>query len=225
MANQQLSRASPAEGFSIARQVMEDVVARFQPNGGWAAARVQVEKVAEVLIKVYDDGKEAYDAVMDKIRRYEEAEREAKDREWQEMKTMMSAVLTVIPNKGQHKQPPHNKTADAVAETGEVKLPPRLSSPKAMAMWQRLQEAGMIDDRYQPLELSRTDIALLAEEMNWRLSDENEQLLGIMDWKSYEVLWHKNNMKADLQRANSQDKTAAFRNKLKELFDDIGLQH
>ena len=219
MIRQQLSRASPSEGFSIARQVMDDVAERFLNDGGPAVARAEVNKVAEVLMKVYDDGKEAYDAVMERIRQFEAAEQEANERKLQQM--MMSAVLNAIPKDGQGRQLPHNGVGQAGAASGDVVLPPKLSSPKAMLMWQRMQQAGMIDDRYQPVGLTRTEMALLAEEMNIRLGDENDKLLGIMEWKPYETLWHKNHMKSDLQRANIQDKTPEFRDRLKQLFAGI----
>ena len=221
MTNQQLSRVSPSKGSSIARQVMDDVIAHFLPNGGPAVARAEVNKVAEVLIKVYDDGKDAYDAVMEQIRQIEMSEQQVKEAKWLEMKDLMSAVLNAMPKDGQGKQPSPNELGQNGAKTGDVVLSPKLSSPKAMLMWQRLQQAGMIDDRYQPVGLTRTEMALLAEEMNKRLGDENDNLLGIREWKPYETLWHKNHMKSDLQRACLQDKTPEFRDRLKQLFAGI----
>ena len=64
-------------------------------------------------------------------------------------------------------------------------------------------------------------MALLAEEMTIRLADENENLLDIKEWKPYEILWHRSNMKADHQRARAQEKTPEFRERLKNLFAGI----
>ena len=60
MVSQQLSRASPPEGFSIARQVMMDVAVHYLANGGPAVARAHVENLSNELLKVYPDCHEAY---------------------------------------------------------------------------------------------------------------------------------------------------------------------
>ena len=59
-------------------------------------------------------------------------------------------------------------------------LPPPLSSPEAMALWQKAQRAGYVDEHYQPL-LSRTQAALLADAMAERLGIKEK-------WKVFEGL-------------------------------------
>ena len=62
-------------------------------------------------------------------------------------------------------------------------LPPPLSSPEAMAIWQKVREAGYVDENYQPL-ISRTQSALLANAMATRLGIRKK-------WKVFETLWHR----------------------------------
>lgn len=221
MPSQPFSRASPSEGSTIARQVMADAVAFYLDHGGPAVAREHVEKLANDL-KFYHDCTEAYREALEQIRVAEEAERQrADERKEQKLHDLMKMMMSTI-SPGQKRQQPTSGTAGHDGtDTGEVVLPPKLNCPKARRMLQRLQEAGYIDDRYQPVGLTRTDMALLAEEITIRLADENENLLDIKEWKPYETLWHKNNLKADHQRARVQEKTPEFRNKLKELFKDI----
>ena len=222
MVSQQLSRASPPEGFSIARQVMMDVAVHYLANGGPAVARAHVENLSNEL-KIYPDCHEAYLDTMAMIAEAEHAERlkteELRKQQQQEMfSSMVDAIKSVKPAKqsSASKHPQQNPH--------DVVLPPKLSSEKAMHLWQKLQQAGLIDEYYQPIGLTRTDVALLAEEMNIRLGDENDNLLDIKEWKPYETLWHRKNMKADLQRALKQDKTPEFRDKLKRISEGKALR-
>ena len=221
MPSQHFSRASPSEGFSIARQVMDDAVEFYLRHGGPAVARAHVEKLADDL-KFYDDCTEAYHEALERIRQAEEAERQQAEASRQQELQMFLEMMrnSIVP--GQNTPPPHhNKTRQHGPEDGKVVLSPKLSSPKAMLMWQRLQQEGMVDEHYQPVDLTRTEVALLAEEMTIRLADENENLLDIKEWKPYEILWHRSNMKADHQRARAQEKTPEFRERLKNLFAGI----
>ena len=89
-------------------------------------------------------------------------------------------------------------------------LPPELSTPKAMALWKKAQQAGYVDANYQPL-ISRTQAALLADEMAKRL--------GIKDkWKVFEELWNRRNMYRDYHDALEQHQSLQFRDILKALF-------
>ena len=221
MPSQPFSRASPSEGLSIARQVMNDAVTFHLEHGGPAEARAHVENLANEL-KIYDDCAEAYREALERIRMVEETERQqAEASRQQELHDLMKMVMGNLSPEQKRQQPSPGKAGHDGADTGEVVLPPKLNSPKARRMWQKLQQEGYIDDRYQPVGLTRTEMALLAEEMTIRLADENENLLDIKEWKPYETLWHKNNLKADHQRARVQEKTPEFRDKLKELFKDI----
>lgn len=217
MAILQHSRASPTEEFSIARQVMEDVADYYLANGGPAAAREHVEKVANEL-KIYPDSHEAYLYTMARIAEAEQAERlKAEALFQQQQQNLIKSMMGVVKSQENTKQPTADKHPRQ--DLHDVVLPPKLSSEKAIRIWRKLQQAGMIDDRYQPVRLSRTDVALLAEEMTIRLADENDNLLDIKEWKPYETLWHRKNMKADLQRALTQDKTPEFRDKIKRILE------
>jgi len=221
MPHQQPPQASPQDGFSIARKVMDDVVVRFLANGGPTVARIELNKIAEVLFKVYADGWEAYEAALEKIRQAEMAIKQAEECSREELKDLLHQLKSVTAAAQQDTPSSPNAERQNGTETDDVELPSELASPKAMLMWQRLQQEHMMDSRYQPVGLSRTDLALLAEAMNKRLGDENDNLLGIMEWKPYEKLWGKKNMKSDLQRALSQDKTPEFRKRIEKLFEGI----
>ncbi|WP_294749048.1 hypothetical protein [uncultured Prevotella sp.] len=64
-------------------------------------------------------------------------------------------------------------------------LPKELATDKAMELWKKAQEAGYVDDNYQPL-ISRTQAALLADTMAERLSIKEK-------WKMFEGLWNRRN--------------------------------
>ena len=90
-------------------------------------------------------------------------------------------------------------------------LPEALASPQAMLLWQKAQQAGYVDEYYQPL-LSRTQAALLAHYMAKKLEIKDK-------WKTFEVLWDRRNMYRDYYDAMNQDQTYLFLDKLKELFE------
>ena len=90
-----------------------------------------------------------------------------------------------------------------------TKLPDCLATKEAMLLWKSAMDKGWVDENYQP-KLSRTLSALLAYEMAKRL--------GIKDkWKTFEKLWHRNNMHSDYNTALSQHQSLEFNEKLKKL--------
>ena len=93
------------------------------------------------------------------------------------------------------------------AYKGERKLPDVLSTEKAMALWRKAQEAGFVDDDYQPL-LTRTQAALLADAMAVRLGIKEK-------WKVFEELWHRNYMRNDYNVAFSRKRSHDFMDELK----------
>ena len=95
-------------------------------------------------------------------------------------------------------------------EGKETILPEALASEEAMALWQKAQEAGYVDEHYQP-KISRTQAALLADEMAKRLGIKEK-------WKTFEALWNRRNMYRDLQDALNQQQSLQFRDNLKDLF-------
>ena len=95
-------------------------------------------------------------------------------------------------------------------EKGTSNLPEVLATDEAMALWRKTQQAGYVDEHYQPL-LSRTQAALLAFEMAARL--------GIKDkWRVFETLWNRRNMYRDYYDALNQTQSLQFRDDLKARF-------
>ena len=89
-------------------------------------------------------------------------------------------------------------------------LPDVLSTPEAMALWQKVQQAGYVDEHYQPL-LSRTQAALLADAMAERLGIKEK-------WKVFEGLWNRKYMRSDYNLALTRKKSLDFQDELKRLF-------
>jgi hypothetical protein len=94
-------------------------------------------------------------------------------------------------------------------EKGTSNLPEVLATDEAMALWRKTQQAGYVDEHYQPM-LSRTQAALLADAMAERLGIKEK-------WKVFETLWHRNNMYNDYYRAMNQQQSLTFQDELKQL--------
>ena len=89
-------------------------------------------------------------------------------------------------------------------------LPEALSTEEAMALWEKAQEAGYVDEHYQP-KISRTQAALLANAMAERL--------GIREkWKTFETLWNRKNIYRDYYKALNLQQSLTFQDKIKRLF-------
>ena len=86
-------------------------------------------------------------------------------------------------------------------------LPEALASPQAMLLWQKAQQAGYVDEHYQPL-LSRTQAALLADAMAERLGIKEK-------WKVFESFWHRKNMYKDYYDALNQKQSLVFQDSMK----------
>ena len=219
MVSQQLLRASPAEEFSIARQVMKDVADYYLANGGPTAAREHVEKVANEL-KIYPDSHEAYLDTMARIAEAEQAERLKAEALFQQQQNLIKSMMGVVKSQKNTKQPAADKHPQH--DLHDVVLPPKLSSEKAMRIWRKLQQAGIVDEQYQPVRLSRTMKACLANEIIMRLSSETEKMVGLTEkWKPFEQLWQTKDMKSDYYKATIQKNTTAFKKKLEQLLADI----
>ena len=85
-----------------------------------------------------------------------------------------------------------------------------LATEAAIALWQKVQAAGWIDDNYQPL-LSRTQAALLADAMAERLGIKEK-------WKVFEGLWNRKYMRSDYNLALTRKGSLDFQDELKRLF-------
>ena len=113
---------------------------------------------------------------------------------------------------GEHSQQSHEAPQPpTTSEKSQVDLPATLATEGAMILWQKAQEAGYVDENYQPL-LSRTQSALLADAMAERLGIKEK-------WKVFETLWNRKNMYNDYYRAMEQHQSLDFQDKLKLLFD------
>ena len=88
-------------------------------------------------------------------------------------------------------------------------LPEVLATDEAMVLWRKAQQAGYVDEHYQPL-LSRTQSALLADAMAERLGIKEK-------WKVFEALWNRKNMYKDLYYALNQKQSLVFQDKLKAI--------
>ena len=94
-------------------------------------------------------------------------------------------------------------------ETPPPDLPPSLSTDEAMALWKKAQDAGYVDENYQPL-ISRTQAAILANTI--------ARILGLKPkWKLFEILWNRRDMYHDYYQALNQKQSLEFQDKLKEL--------
>ena len=89
-------------------------------------------------------------------------------------------------------------------------LPEALASEEAMALWEKMQAAGYIDEDFQPL-LSRSQSALLADAMAERLGIKEK-------WKVFETLWQRKNMYRDYYKALYLQQSLTFQDKIKRLF-------
>jgi len=89
-------------------------------------------------------------------------------------------------------------------------LPHELATDKAMALWKKAQEAGYVDENFQPL-ISRTQAALLADTMADRLGIKEK-------WKMFEGLWNRKNMYRDYYKALSLQQSLTFQDEIKKLF-------
>ena len=88
-------------------------------------------------------------------------------------------------------------------------LPEVLATDEAMALWEKVQAAGYIDDDFQPT-VSRSQAAILADEMAGRLGIKEK-------WKVFETLWHRRNMYRDYYKALDLQQTLTFRDKLRRI--------
>ena len=91
-----------------------------------------------------------------------------------------------------------------------TELPEPLATPEAMTLWRKAQQAGYVNEHFQPL-LSRTQSALLADAMAKRLGIKEK-------WKVFESLWNRNNMYRDYYKALNLQQSLAVQDKIKILF-------
>ena len=133
----------------------------------------------------------------------------------QHVDNIQTQIIETLPQPQQKKvtlpQPlPKGRGENTIKD--ERGLPKPLATEKAMTLWKKAQEAGYVDENYQPL-ISRTQSALLANAMAARL--------GIREkWKVFEVQWQRKNMYRDYYDALNQRKSLAFQDELKKLLTE-----
>lgn len=88
-------------------------------------------------------------------------------------------------------------------------LSAQLSGSEAMAIWEKLQSARLIDHYYQPL-VNKVEAALIAAKMADILNLEHR-------WTYFEQLWNRKNMRNDYQRALESAKTRDFLERLNSI--------
>ena len=108
----------------------------------------------------------------------------------------------------QHPAASPQPSPNGKGDEGEM-LPEALRTEDAMVLWEKAQQAGYVDEHYQPL-LSRTQAALLADAMAERLGIKEK-------WKGFEGLWNRKNMYKDYYNALNQKKSLTFQDALKLL--------
>ena len=109
-----------------------------------------------------------------------------------------------------HPQTPLRKAREVDSPEASKSLPDELATDKAMVLWKKAQQAGYVDEHYQPL-LSRTQAALLADAMAERLGIKEK-------WKVFEALWNRKYMRSDYNLALTQQQSYDFQDELKQLF-------
>jgi hypothetical protein len=109
-----------------------------------------------------------------------------------------------------HPQAPLRRARGVESPEASKSLLDELATDKAMVLWKKAQQAGYVDEHYQPL-LSRTQSALLADAMAERLGIKEK-------WKVFEGLWNRKYMRSDYNLALTQQQSYDFQDELKQLF-------
>ena len=162
----------------------ERLLSEQQKNGLWAS-RVTYENVVELIAQNEDP------AVRDETRKVFEPLLKK-----EQVRQLRRDVKKKV------------KELEAAEEPAEelIEVPEILTESE---LWEKVQEAGLVDKDGQPT-VSRTEAALLADELAERLDISHK-------WKLFETLWHRNNMRGDYNTALEQKKSLLFQEKLKNL--------
>ena len=162
----------------------ERLLSEQQKNGLWAS-RVTYENVVELIAQNEDP------AVRDETRKVFEPLLKK-----EQVRQLRRDVKKKV------------KELEAAEEPAEelIEVPEILTESE---LWEKVQEAGLVDEDGQPT-VSRTEAARLADELAERLDISHK-------WKLFETLWHRNNMRGDYNTALEQKKSLLFQEKLKNL--------
>lgn len=105
----------------------------------------------------------------------------------------------------------HNDEHKAIKKE-DIIIPAEFQSEQALAIYEKLKKANVLDENLQP-KCSRPRAALLAQELSERLGIKHS-------WTYYEKMWHRENMRNDLQKALERPITGNYIAYIKEILDD-----
>ena len=103
---------------------------------------------------------------------------------------------------------------EEVQETAQPVCPTELQTQEAEKLFEKLREAGMVDARMQPLNLSNAEKGMLAFDLAGRLDIQNQ-------WQVFASLWGTTSgaLRSAYNRAIEQQKTMLFIGKLKNILN------
>ena len=103
---------------------------------------------------------------------------------------------------------------EEVQETAQPVCPTELQTQEAEKLFEKLREAGMVDARMQPLNLSNAEKGMLAFDLAGRLDIQNQ-------WQVFASLWGTTSgaLRSAYNRAIEQQKTMRFIEKLKNILN------
>ena len=106
------------------------------------------------------------------------------------------------------------EVVEEVQETAQPVCPTELQTQEAEKLFEKLREAGMVDARMQPLNLSNAEKGMLAFELAGRLDIQNQ-------WQVFASLWGTTSgaLRSAYNRAIEQQKTMLFIEKLKNILN------
>ena len=106
------------------------------------------------------------------------------------------------------------EVVEEVQETTQPVCPTELQTQEAEKLFEKLREAGMVDARMQPLNLSNAEKGMLAFDLAGRLDIQNQ-------WQVFATLWGTTPgaLRSAYNRAIEQQKTMLFIEKLKNILN------
>jgi len=200
-----MPKATPSELATLLKMVVMSVLIHLE-NRETGEVRKIVDG-ANGLFVVIPGWTDIYNQVQTIITKIDkERKQEIEEREVQRLKDLIVVAMGAVKPKEPTEEQPKAQPVPAKPTV----LPPELSTEKAMKLWQLLQEAGYIDDNYQP-RVSRPQAALIANKFFTVLDME-------VQWSLFQDIWHRKNMRNDLSKArNSKTKNDTFIAKLNDL--------
>ena len=106
------------------------------------------------------------------------------------------------------------EVVEEVQETAQPVCPTELQTQEAEKLFEKLREAGMVDARMQPLNLSNAEKGMLAFELAGRLNIQNQ-------WQVFATLWGTTPgaLRSAYNRTIEEQKTMLFIEKIKSILN------